>query len=82
MDFDELEREALTALRKVALGQIFLIRDLFEGHRWESLPKGDRLDFGRHFKRKVTTGAIQGVEYVGKAQNGSAEYVKIEENDL
>lgn len=79
MDFDELEKEAVSALTKISLGQVFRVRDLFKGYRWETISNGDRRDFGKHFRRRMEIGAIQGCEYVGKAQNGSAKYRKTEE---
>lgn len=78
MDFDALEKEAVLALGKIPLGQVFLVRDLFEGYRWEAISNGNRRDFGKHFKRRMEIGAIQGLKYAGKAQNGSAKYIKTE----
>ena len=81
MDFDELEREAVAALSHIPSGQIFRVKDLFEGYRWEAISHGDRRDFGKQFKRHVNGRIIQNVIYTGKAQNGSAEYQKVTEEE-
>lgn len=82
MDYETWMTEAILALSSVKVNQIFLLRDLFKGHRWNSLPKGDRLRFGSYFKKKVGLGQIHGVIYVGKAPNNSAQYKKIGEKQV
>ena len=79
MDFESLFKEALISIGSVKLNSIFVLRNLFEGHRWDSYSKGDRLYFGKFFKRKVLQGNVPGVKYVGKAPNNSAQYQKTEE---
>lgn len=81
MDFDKLEKEALVAFSQIPCDQTFLVKDLFKGYRWESFSPGVRRDFGKHFKRRYTIGAIKGIKYVGRAQNGSAQYMKIREEE-
>lgn len=76
MDFEKLLKQAIQAIRAVQLGQIFKLRDLFEGHEWEAMEKGDRLRFGSYFKRTVNCGKVDGVIYFGKAPNNSALYQK------
>ena len=36
----------------------------------------EKLGFGRYFKKAVMNGCIQNVEYIGKADNNSAQYKK------
>lgn len=57
-------------------GTEFVLKDLFEGIEWNSLPVGDRLLFGKFFKNEVKSGHVPAVTYLGKAQNNSAKYIK------
>ena len=79
MDYEDLFREAVDAINSVQPSQVFVLRDLFEGHNWNALAKRDRLGFGGFFKRRALQGRIPGVNYVGKASNNSAQYQKTEE---
>ena len=57
-------------------GEIFVVRDLFHGTEWNELQRGEKLGFGRFFKQAVMNGSVQTVEYIGKADNNSAQYRK------
>ncbi len=76
MDYNLWFEEALVAVKSVKIGQVFVLRDLFEGHRWNSLTVGDLLGFGGYFKKKVLLGKVPGIVYFGKAANDSAQYIK------
>ncbi len=76
MKYDDWLDIAGKALQKTQIGQKFSLRDLFEGHEWKSFEVGDRLGFGRFFKAKVLAGEIEGVSYIGKAENNSALYIR------
>ncbi len=55
---------------------VFFVKDLFERMEWKHLSRGDKLAFGRFFKRKVELGQVPRVRYYGKADNNSAQYSK------
>lgn len=76
MDFEKLLAQAIQSIQTVKFGQIFKLRDLFEGYEWDAMDKGDRLKFGSYFKRAVNLRKVDGVIYFGKAQNNSALYQK------
>lgn len=76
MDYDELIEMALYRLTEVRFGQVFVLKDLFEGYFWNQLSKGDRLGFGKYFKNKVALQQIPYVRHIGKAKNNSAQYIK------
>ncbi len=80
MDYEKWTEEAQKSIDKVQVGKIFFLKDLFKGTKWNDLPVGDRLGLGRMFKNKVNSGEILNVEYVGKAQNNSAQYIKVKCN--
>ena len=76
MNIELLMGKARESINKVSIGDIFVVKDLFEGYEWNELPKGDKLSFGRAFKDAVQSGRVSGVRYVGKRTNNSAEYIK------
>lgn len=81
MDYNELLDSARTHIKNLSVGQIFFVKDLFYGTGWNGLERGEKLGFGRYFKKAVTEKTILGVEYIGKADNNSAHYRKIQEEE-
>lgn len=77
MDYNELLHIAERQINEVPINGVFVVKDLFTGTMWTSLPTGVKLGFGRFFKNKVTSGTIANIEYIGKIQNNSARYQKI-----
>ena len=76
MNYEKLLDEAKEHLQEIEIGKEFYVKELV-GTEWVNLKKGDKLGFGRHFKREVTDGNVQGVIYVNKAPNNSAVYRRI-----
>ena len=68
--------KARESIKQIQPGTKFVVKELFEGYEWNSLPKGDRLSFGRSFKNAVDNGQFAGVKHIGKRPNNSAEYLK------
>lgn len=77
MDYNELLNKANKHIEKVQVNEIFAVKDLFYGTEWNELPRGDKLGFGRYFKKSVMNGTVPNVEYIGKADNNSAQYKKV-----
>lgn len=63
-------------IKQLRPGTVFFVKDLFEGSEWKQLSRGDKLAFGKFFKRKVELGQVLRVRYCGKADNNSAQYSK------
>ena len=80
MDFDQWIDNAITKIKTLSYGEIFLLKDLFSGTDWQNLKVGERLFLGKFFKNKVLDKKLEGVTYIGKADNNSAKYQKIKEN--
>jgi hypothetical protein len=76
MDFEIWLAKAETALERIRTDVSFKLRDLYAGHEWESLSKGDRLRYGKYFSNQVKIGKVKGVEAHGKAENNSSLYIK------
>ena len=81
MDYNELLDNARAHIRSIPVGQVFFVKDLFFGTGWNGLERGEKLGFGRYFKKAVTEKTILGVEYIGKADNNSAQYRKNQEEE-
>lgn len=76
MDYSDLLDKANKCIEKIQIGKVFCVKDLFKGTEWKSLKKGEKLGFGKYFKNKVMNDYISNVEYIGKADNNSAQYRK------
>ena len=77
MDIKTWMNDAVIKINSLDDGTEFALKDLFDGVKWEDLPKGDRLTFGRSFKNDVSEGNVKNVTYIGKAPNNSAKYRKV-----
>ncbi len=77
MDYNELLAEACARIDNLPAGQVFFVKDLFYGTGWNDLKRGEKLCFGKYFKKAVLTGMILGVQFIGKADNNSAQYMKV-----
>ncbi len=77
MNSELLMGKARESIKKMKSGTIFVAKDLFEGHEWNDIPKGDKLCFGRLFKNAILSGQVVGIKYIGKRANNSAEYKKL-----
>ena len=75
-DFEIMFREALLRIETYPPCTVFLAKDPFEGTSWKMLQRGDKLGYGSFFKRKVALGEVPNVEYLGRADNNSAQYIK------
>lgn len=80
MDYNLWINKAKSKIETLSNGQIFVLKDLFCGTDWDVLEVGDRLSLGKHFKNAVLEKEFKNVSYLGKADNNSAQYQKMEEN--
>ena len=76
MDYEKWINVAISKTGGLENGTIFLLKDLFDGVKWNTLSNGERRELGRQFKIKVNHDLVPNVEYIGKAQNNSAKYKK------
>ena len=77
IDYQEWLENARIATTSIPHNQIFVLKDLFDGISWSTLTRGEKLELGRQFKYSVMQSKIPSVTYYGKAQNNSAQYIKI-----
>lgn len=76
MDYEAWLNKAVQRIATLRVGTEFVVKELFNGTDWNSLPRGDKLGFGKYFKSAVTDDKFSKVEYIGKAENNSAKYRK------
>lgn len=76
MDYNNLLEEAREYIENVPSGSIFVVKELFNGTRWNELARGDKVHFGKYFKNAVTDNRLPEVEFIGRARNNSAQYRK------
>ena len=76
MDYAVWMEKAIKSIATISERQTFVVKDLFQGAEWKSLGRGDKLSFGKYFKNAITDKRVPNVEYVGKADNNSALYIK------
>lgn len=76
MDYNEFLTKAIAHIATIQSNEVFFVKDLFRGTEWNDLERGEKLGFGKHFKNAIMNGTIPEVEYIGKADNNSAQYRK------
>ena len=74
MEVSDLLEQAKSEVRNVADGQEFLVKDLFIGHFWNSLPKPDRLRLGVLFFEYAKLD--DGLTPLDKTSAGQQKYAK------
>lgn len=62
---------------KVKKGQKFELRSLFETVEWETLRKGERIQFGKDFANAVSEGHFPSIRRVERGANNHTLYVKV-----
>lgn len=75
-DVNELLAEAVSETKNLEVGEIFLVRELFLGYRWNRIPHKDRLLLGILFLNHVnkTNFDLQAIE---KTPSNQQRYKKI-----
>ena len=77
MDYQEWMARALRRIENdVAEGSVFEVKDLFEGHQWKTLPRGNRVGFGRYFANDVKEGRVPGVVRLERGKDNHSRYTK------
>ena len=75
-DVNEMLIEAIKETRSLNTGEIFLVRELFMGYKWNRIPHKDRLLLGILFLNHVkkTNNDLQAIE---KTPSNQQQYKKI-----
>lgn len=77
MDYEQLlQRAKETIEQQIQPNQKFEVKELFPGHEWNALSRGERCRFGVYFSTSVNEGRMDMVE---KCENGKSrhnQYIK------
>lgn len=77
MDYRRWMAIALTSIESnVAEDNPFEVKDLFEGHQWKALTRGNRIGFGRYFANEVKEGRVPGVIGLERGKDNHSRYIK------
>lgn len=74
---ETIMKKAESMISIMSKDKIFVVKDLFVGAYWNNLSKGNRLGFGKYFKNQVICNKVEGVTYIGKRANNTAQYRKM-----
>ena len=78
MDFRKWTEDALEKVNlNIKIGDVFILKDLFEGCVWSTLEKGEPAAFGRYFSNEVSEKRIDSIIYVGKNKRGNNQYQRV-----
>lgn len=69
-----LAKETITT--SIQPGIKFEVKQLFPGHKWDALSKGDRISFGRYFANCVSDGRIKNVARCENGRTRHNRYIK------
>lgn len=72
-DVNELLNNAIKEIENLNQGEVFLVRDLFKGYKWNRISRSERLLLGTLFLNYVNTSKtfIQAIE---KTSSGQQQY--------
>jgi len=75
-DINEMLNEGIKETNNLNVGEVFLVRDLFMGYKWNRIPHKDRLLLGILFLNHVNkeNGDLQAIE---KTSSNQQRYIKI-----
>lgn len=76
---NELLEIAKAEINKLKTDEIFLLRDLFKGYKWNRISRSDRLLLGTLFLNFIKT-ADTGVIPIEKTSSGQQRYIFKERN--
>ena len=79
MDYEKWIRRACDTIgNNITVGTIFEVKQLFPGHEWEELSRGERSLFGRYFSNAVKDGRIPSIKKCEEGKNHHNRYIKKE----
>lgn len=76
LNVNEILEEAISESNNLEVGEVFLLRDLFKGYRWNRIPHRDRLILGILFLNYVNSkdNYLQAIE---KTSSNQQRYKKV-----
>lgn len=72
---EKLLKKAWQETKSLNDGEVFLVKDLFKGYKWNRLPTEERTALGRLFLEKANK--KKSVEVIDKSSSNQQQYKKI-----
>jgi Domain of unknown function (DUF1413) len=77
-DYMDCLKQAISEISHLAVGEEFLVKDLFKGYEWNRLGIGERRTLGTLFLNEVKNGQLQNkIGIVNKNSANQQLYVKL-----
>ena len=77
MNYSKWFEEAKDAIKnRISTGQVFEVKDLFQGSKWNELTAGEKKGFGRYFSNQYKEGLLPGLEKVADGKTHHSRYQK------
>jgi len=74
-DVNELLELALEETKNLNDGEVFLVKELFKGYKWNRIPRKDRLLLGTLFLNHINRKA-DSIQVIEKTTSGQQKYKK------
>ena len=79
MDYEIWMKQAVNTIdSEIQMGNLFEVKQLFPGHQWDSLSRGERSSFGKYFSEAVKEGRLPMIERCGEGRSHHNLYKKKE----
>lgn len=77
MEYERWIQQAIQKINDLPAGQVFMLKDLFDGIEWSTLQRGQRHHLGRMFKNEVNQGRICNVVIIPSPAGTASTYQKL-----
>ncbi|MFD0702513.1 single-stranded DNA-binding protein [Slackia equolifaciens] len=69
-------KEALSKIDNLPAGKKFEVKDLFEGTKWSSLTRGEKVGFGIYFSNETREGRVASIKRLPRGRDNHSRYEK------
>ena len=76
IDVNDFLNQAISETKNLAVGETFLVKDLFKGYMWNRIPRNSRLLLGTLFLNAVTNDRNLKIEVAEKTSSNQQKYKK------
>lgn len=76
-DVNELLDEAIEETKKLHIGEVFLVKELFKGYIWNRIPRKDRLLLGTLFLNQINKMNGKDIKAIEKTSSNQQRYEKV-----
>nr|MBQ6242185.1 DUF1413 domain-containing protein [Lachnospiraceae bacterium] len=78
MNYNLWYAEAKKAIENlISVGQVFEVKDLFRGSKWNELSSGEKKSFGRYFSSQYNDGYLPMIKRIDEGKTHHNRYQKV-----